>query len=56
MDRQEYIAWLAEIGDLSAEQRVEACRALAGQASLEAVVGVLEERIGAALIARRKGR
>ena len=47
MDRQEYMAWLSEIDELSADQRAEAGRALAGQPSLEAVVGLLEERIGA---------
>ena len=47
MDRQEYMTWLSEIDELSADQRAEASRALAGQPSLEAVVGLLEERIGA---------
>jgi transposase-like protein len=47
MDRQEYMAWLSEIDELSADQRAEAGRALAGQPSLEAVVCLLEERIGA---------
>ena len=47
MDRQEYMSWLSEIDELSADQRAEAGRALAGQPSLEAVVGLLEERIGA---------
>jgi hypothetical protein len=46
MDRQEYMAWLSEIDELSADQRAEPGRALAGQPSLEAVVGLLEERIG----------
>jgi hypothetical protein len=35
MDRQEYMAWLSEIDELSADQRAEAGRALAGQPSLE---------------------
>ncbi len=47
MDRQEYMAWLSEIDELSADQRAEAGRALAEQPSLEAVVCLLEERIGA---------
>jgi transposase-like protein len=47
MDRQEYMAWVSEIDELSADQRAEAGRALAGQPSLEAVVCLLEERIGA---------
>jgi transposase-like protein len=47
MDRQEYMAWLSQIDELSAAQRVEAGRTLAGQPSLEAVVCLLEERIGA---------
>ncbi len=46
MDRQEYLAWVSEIDGLSPEQCVEAGRLLAGQPSLEAVVGLLEERIG----------
>ena len=48
MDHQEYLAWLSEIDDLSPEQRIETARLLAGQPSLEAVIGLLEERIGAA--------
>ena len=48
MDHQEYLAWLSEIDDLSPEQRIETARLLAGQPSLEAVNGLLEERIGAA--------
>jgi len=47
MDRQEYTAWLSEIDELSADQRAEAGRALAGQPSLEAAVCLLEELIGA---------
>jgi hypothetical protein len=47
MDRQEYMAWLSAIDELSADQRAEAGRALAEQPSLEAVVCLLEERIGA---------
>jgi hypothetical protein len=31
MDRQEYMAWLSEIDELSADQRAEAGRALAEQ-------------------------
>jgi hypothetical protein len=46
-DRQEYMAWLSEIDELSADQRAEAGRALAGQPSLEAMVCLLAERIGA---------
>jgi transposase-like protein len=46
MDRQDYMAWLSEIDELSVEQRVEASRALAGQASLESVICLLEDRIG----------
>ena len=38
MNRQEYMAWLLEIDELSADQRAEAGRALAEQPSLEAVV------------------
>ena len=41
MDRQEYMAWLSEIDELSADQRAEAGRALAEQPSLEAVIGLL---------------
>jgi transposase-like protein len=48
MDHQEYLAWLSEIDDLSPEQRIATVRLLAGQPSLEAVIGLLEERIGAA--------
>lgn len=44
MNRQEYMAWLSEIDELSAEQRAKACQALARQASLETVVGLLAER------------
>ena len=47
MNRQEYVAWLSEIDELSAAQRAEAGRALSGQLPLEAVVSLLEERIGA---------
>ena len=47
MDRQDYVAWLSQIDELSAAQRTEAGRALAGQLPLETVVGLLEERIGA---------
>ncbi len=46
MDHQEYLAWLSEIDDLSPEQRIATVRLLAGQPSLEAVIGLLEERIG----------
>ena len=41
MDRQEYMSWLSEIDELSADQRAEAGRALAEQPSLEAVIGLL---------------
>ena len=47
MDRQDYQAWLTEIDDLSPAQRLDTARLLAGQPSLEAVIGLLEERIGA---------
>jgi hypothetical protein len=46
MDRQEYMAWLSEIDELSGDHRAEAGRALAEQPCLEAVAGLLEERIG----------
>lgn len=47
MDHQVYQAWLTEIDDLSPAQRLDTARVLAGQPSLEAVIGLLEERIGA---------
>lgn len=47
MDHQDYLAWLTEIDDLSPAQRLDTARLLAGQPSLEAVIGLLEERIGA---------
>jgi transposase-like protein len=47
MERRAYLTWLSEIDRLSAEQRVEAGRLLVGQPSLEAVVGLLEMRVGA---------
>jgi transposase-like protein len=46
MDHHEYLAWLSEIDDLSLDQRIATVRLLAGQPSLEAVIGLLEERIG----------
>ena len=59
MDRQEYMAWLSEIDELSADQRAEAGRALAGQPSLKLWSACWKNgsaRTGAALTARRKGR
>jgi transposase-like protein len=47
VDHQTYLAWLTEIDDLSPAQRLDTARLLAGQPSLEAVIGLLEERIGA---------
>ena len=47
MDHHYYLAWLTEIDDLSPAQRLDTARLLAGQPSLEAVIGLLEERIGA---------
>jgi transposase-like protein len=47
VDHQTYLAWLTEIDDLSPAQRLATARLLAGQPSLEAVIGLLEERIGA---------
>ena len=46
MDREDYVAWLSQIDELSAVQRVEAVRSLEGQAPFDAVVGLLEERVG----------
>ena len=46
MDHHDYLAWLSEIDDLSPDQRIATVRLLAGQPSLEAVIGLLEERIG----------
>ena len=46
MDREDYVAWLSQIDELSAAQRVEAGRSLAGQLPFDAVVGLLEERVG----------
>ncbi|MFZ3585545.1 IS1595 family transposase, partial [Loktanella sp. DJP18] len=48
MDHHDYLAWLSEIDDLSPDQRIATVRLLAGQPSLEAVIGLLEERIGTA--------
>lgn len=48
MEREEFVAWLSEVSGLTAEQRAEAGRVLAGQPSLEAVLGLLEGRIDAA--------
>ena len=48
MDHHDYLAWLSEIDGLSPDQRIATVRLLAGQPSLEAVVGLLEERIGTA--------
>ncbi len=53
MDRQQYMARLSKIDELSAGLRSEAGRALAEQPSLEAVVGLLEEWIGAERRCRR---
>jgi len=47
MEHQTYLAWLTEIEDLSPTQRLDTARLLAGQPSLEAVICLLEERIGA---------
>ena len=47
MDHQDYQAWLTEIDDLSPAQRLDTARLLAGQPSLEALIGLLDERIGA---------
>src|ERR1035441_787950 len=47
MDHQDYQAWLTAIDDLSPAQRLDTARLLAGQPSLEALIGLLEERIGA---------
>jgi transposase-like protein len=46
MDREDYVAWLSQIDELSAAQRAEAGRSLAGQLPFETVVGLLEERVG----------
>ena len=60
MDHHDYLAWLSEIYDLSPDQRIATVRLLAGQPSLEAVIGLLEERSGsgrreAVRIVRRAG-
>ena len=52
MDHHEYLAWLSEIDGLSPDQRIATVRLLAGQPSLEAVIGLLEERIGTDKIGR----
>jgi len=46
MDHHEYLAWLSEIDGLSPDQRIATVRLLAGQPSLDAVIGLLEERGG----------
>ena len=48
MDHHDYLGRLSEIDGLSPDQRIATLRLLAGQPSLEAVIGLLEERIGAA--------
>ena len=48
MDYHNYLAWVSEIDDLSPDQRIATVRLLGGQPSLEAVIGLLEERIGTA--------
>ena len=46
MDRHDYLVWTSVIDSLSAEQRAETQRLLAQAPSREAVLAVLEERIG----------
>ena len=56
MDHHDYLAWLSESDDLSPYQRIATVRLLAGQPSLEAVIGLLEDRDGTKLSALCGGR
>jgi len=47
MDRDTFLVWLSEIDRLTPEQRAETIRVLEGSSSLESVLEVLEQRVGA---------
>lgn len=47
MDRDTFLVWLSEIDSLTPEQRAEAGRLLEGPSSLESLIELLEQRIGA---------
>lgn len=47
MDRDTFLVWLSEIDGLTPEQRAKAARVLDGSPSLESVLDVLEQRVGA---------
>ena len=46
MNHAVFRAWLAEIDDLTAQQRQEVASALAGPSSLKAVTAAIEDRLG----------
>ncbi|MBB4268136.1 IS1595 family transposase [Roseospira visakhapatnamensis] len=47
MDRDTFLVWLSEIDGLTPEQRAEAARVLDGPSSLESLLDLLEQRVGA---------
>jgi transposase-like protein len=47
MDRDTFLVWLSEVDGLTPEQRAEAARVLEGPSSLESLLEMLEQRVGA---------